>query len=219
MANIKMKNIILKKVLPFSVISLFLFQIFYISNEPNIINAATATDGVTVTLVVDPGLTITTPADVSMSPNISMSANGSIGSAVWTVKTNAPAGYTLNVKASASPALVSGGNSFADYTEASNGTPEVWDVTSAKEFGFSAYGNNTATATWGTGSSCGSGGVPAGTMKYVGFETTDKAIATLNTVTPVAGVATTLCLAAEQSEVYAQSGTYTATITATAVTI
>lgn len=219
MANIKIKNIILKKVLPFSVVSLFLIQIFYVTNEPNLVQGASQGDSVTVSLTVEAGLTITTPADVTMAPNISMSTNGSIGNAAWTVKTNAPAGYTLNVKASTTPALKSGSNSFTDFTEAVSGTPEAWSVTNAQEFGFSAYGSNTDTGVWGTGASCGSAGAPVGTMRYVGFKTTDKAIATTNTVTPVAGTTTTLCLAAEQDGIYAQSGTYTATITATAVTL
>jgi len=214
------KNLI-KKTFTASSISLLLLPIFYVSFEPGLVGAATAGDTVIVTLVVDAGLTISAPADVSMSPNISMSANGSIGSAAWTVTTNSPTGYTLALKASAAPALVSGANSFADYTEAVNGTPDIWSVPSgSKEFGFSAYGTDVTggTAVWGTGASCGSAGVPAGTMKYVGFKTTDKTVSSIATVTPVGGTATTVCFAAEQDTIFAQSGTYTATITATATT-
>ncbi len=179
--------------------------------------AASVNDSVIVTLTVGSGITITTPADVTMAPNIGIAASGSIGSAVWNVKTNRATGYSLAVKASASPALVSGANSFADYTETVNGTPELWSVPSgSKEFGYSAYGTDVSTATWGTSASCGAAGVPAVDQKYVGFETTDLTIATRNTVTSTSGVDTTICFAVEQDTVYAESGTYTASITATA---
>lgn len=182
--------------------------------------AQSATDNVTVTLTVDSGITISDGANVTMSPNLGVATNSSIGTSSWNVKTNDPNGYTLAVKASASPALSSGTDSFADYTEAVSGTPETWSVGSgAKEFGFSAYGTDTTTGTWGTGSSCGSGGTPSATQKYVGFKTTDKTIATRATTTTTSGVTTSICFAAEQNTVYAAAGTYTATITATATVL
>lgn len=220
MKNIENKKIFFKKVLSLSLSCLLVLPIFYMfAFEATVLDAATATDNVVVSLTVDPGITITTPADVTMSPNIGISANGSIGSAIWNVKTNNVTGYKLALKASASPALVSGSNNFADYTETTTGTPEVWSVASgAKEFGYSAYGTDVVTATWGTGASCGTGGVPAGTMKYVGFKTTDKDVASKSAVTTTSGENTTVCFAAEQDNTYAASGTYTATITATATT-
>jgi len=209
------KNI--KKVFIISLISLFFIQMIYVYFEPATVTAASVTDNVIVTLTVDSGITITAPANVTMAPNIGIAANGSIGSAVWNVKTNRATGYSLAVKASAAPALVSGANSFADYTEAVVGTPELWNVpASAKEFGYSAYGTDTVTATWGTSASCGAAGVPAVAQKYVGFKTTDLTIATRNTVTTPAGIDTTICFAAEQDTIYVASGTYTASITATA---
>ena len=204
-----------------SFLILFIVILFYSVNES--VFAASVTDVVQVSLVVDPGITITSPADVSMAPNISIVANGSIGSAVWTVVTNAALGYTLAVHDSTDPALKQGAvDSFANYTETVLGTPEVWSVGSgAKEFGYSAFGTDSATATWGTGTSCGSAGAPTGTEKYQGFAATptDKTIATRAVVTPVAGIATTICFAAQQNAIFASSGTYTATITATATTL
>lgn len=211
----------MKKILSATFISLFLIQVLYVFIfETTIVSAATASDNIVVTLNVDAGITISDGAAVTMSPNLGTSVNGSIGSSSWLVKTNNTTGYKLDVKASASPALVSGGNSFADYTETSIGVPETWSVPlSAKEFGYSAYGNDTLTATWGTGAGCGSSGAPLGTMKYVGFKTTDKTIATTGVPTPYAGTTTNICFAVEQDTVYAPSGTYTATITATATTL
>jgi hypothetical protein len=210
-----------KKILKRSVVIAFVcvgvMQLYSLA-EPVI--AQSATDNVTVTLTVDSGITISDGSNVTMAPNIGVAANSSIGSSSWNVKTNDPNGYTLAVKASASPALTSGTDNFADYTEAVSGTPETWAVGSgAKEFGFSAYGTDTATGTWGTGSSCGTGGTPSATQKYVGFKITDKTIATRATTTTTSGVDTTICFAAEQNTVYAAAGVYTATITATATVL
>lgn len=209
----------LKKIIASSIISIISINIMYVALEPTIVQAVT--DNVTVTLTVDSGITISNGADSTMSPNISVSANGSIGTSSWVVTTNDTDGYTLAVKASASPALVSGGNSFADYTEAVAGTPEQpFAVASgAYEFGYSAYGTDTSTATWGTAASCGAAGTPSATQKYLGFTTSDKIIATRASVTPTAGITTTICFAAEQDTIFAPSGVYTATITGTAVVL
>jgi hypothetical protein len=208
------KNI--NKKFTISFLILFLLVQFYSFTE----YAFAVTDNVVVTLDVDSGITISDGAAVTMAPHISVSVNGSIGTSSWLVTTNGAAGYTLAVKASASPALVSGANSFADYTEGVLGTPELWNTGSGTtEFGYSAYGTDTATGTWGTSASCGAAGVPAAAQKYVGFTISDKTIATRATVTPTAGITTTICFAAEQDTVFAAAGTYTATITGTAVTL
>lgn len=208
-----------KKVLV-ALFSLFAFIVFQFYPILENASAATASDNVIVTLDVDTGITISDGANVTMAPNIGVASDGSIGSSSWIVRTNSALGYTLAVKASASPALVSGANSFADYTEAVSGTPDVWSVGSgAYEFGYSAYGTDTPTGTWGTGTSCGAAGVPTGTQKYIGFETADRTIATRATTTSTSGITTTICFAAQQNAVYAPSGTYTATITATATTL
>ncbi len=211
-----MKKINKKLVISFLI--LFLFVQFYSLTE----YAFAVTDQVVVTLDVDSGITISDGAAVTMAPHIGIAANGSIGSSSWTVITNAANGYSLSVHDSTDPALKSATDSFANYTEAVSGTPEVWSVpASNKEFGYSAYGTDTNTTTWGTGTSCGSAGAPTGTQKYVGFAATptDKIIATRATVTPVAGITTTICFAAEQDSIFASAGTYTATITGTAISL
>src|SRR3989339_1616491 len=102
-----MKKIMFKRVLVASIISLFFVQSLYLTLEPTYVIAASVNDSVVVTLTVDAGITITSPTDVTMSPNMGITANGSIGSSAWTVKTNNTTGYSLAVKASAAPALVS----------------------------------------------------------------------------------------------------------------
>lgn len=186
--------------------------------EPAYLRAQSASDTMQVTLTVDSGITITTAADTTMTPNIGVSADTSIGSTTWNVKTNDPDGYIMTVRASTSPALkTSGGLSFADYTPAVAGTPDTWNVPSgAVEFGYSAYGTDVSTGTWGTGSSCGSAGTPSGTQKYNGFATTTFTVATRAATTTTSGIDTVVCFAAEQDTTYANAGTYTAHITATA---
>ena len=212
------KNI-LRKIFAIVLMLVIIFQTYFIS-ETVMATGITASDGVVVTLTVDEGITISDGANVTMAPNIGIAADGSIGHSSWIVRTNSTLGYTLAVKAGASPALVSGANSFADYTETVGGTPEPWSIApGTTEFGYSAYGSDTATSTWGLAASCGSSGTPAPTQNYVGFKTTDKVIATRSTVTSTTGVTTNICFAAAQNTVFAPSGVYTATITATATTL
>lgn len=162
-------------------------------------------------------ITLSAPPDVVLTP-LTTTQNSAVGNAQWTVTTNNSAGYTLSVRASSTPALVgNAGRQFADL----GATPATWSVTSAYTFGFSALGSHVSTATWGTDADCIAGtNVPSATLKWRGFAgTTDIPIATWNTVTSDTGTPTTVCFATEQQGVLAPSDTYTATITATAVTL
>lgn len=173
--------------------------------------AVTASDSVTVSLDINNYVSITSPSDVTMSA-IAGTGGSSTGSAAWTVATNNVLGYSLNVAASSSPAMSSGANTIADYTETVAATPETWSVAAtAAEFGFSAEGAATPTLTWGTPST--------GSGKYRGFTgTTGIQVATA--ATPTSGQATTVYFKAEVGSSKLQtSGTYTATITATATTL
>jgi hypothetical protein len=201
------------------VCSLALLTQVYLWAEPTF--AIQDDDEVIVTLNVETGITISDGADVTMSPSLGITSDTSIGETSWIVKTNNISGYNLDVKASTAPALANATDSFADYTEAVLGTPETWSVGSGDyEFGFSAYGDDVSDATWGAGVGCGtSSTISTNNLNYLGFKTTDKTIATRNSVTPNTGVQTNVCFAAEQKDVYAPSGTYTATITATALTL
>jgi hypothetical protein len=188
-------------------------------------------DDVVVTLQVDSGISISNGADVTMAPHLGVDVNSSIGSSAWTVITNNTGGYSLTLKASSAPALVEtlptpGANSFADYSPLHSGTPDygsgtnTWAATAnTYQFAYSAYGNDTPTGIWGTGASCGTGGATAVNQEYLGTSTSAQEIARKTTVTPVAGVTTNICFAAQQNGVFAPSGTYQATITGTAVAL
>ncbi len=211
---------ILKKSVVIVLFFALLIQVYFWA-EP--ISADSANDDVVVTLNVTSGITITDGLNVTMTPSMGVASNTSIGESSWVVKTNSVTGYRLDVKASTSPALKHSNStdSFADYSETSTGTPETWSVSSGDyEFGYSVHGDDVDSSTWGTGTSCGtSSTISTNNLKYVGFKTVDKTVATTNQITPVGGTQTNICFAAEQAGVYAPSGTYTATITATAVTI
>lgn len=197
--------------------------------EPTSVGAQVSdTDTIIVNLTIDDGISITSPADVTMS-TMGISANSSTGWAVWNVKTNAPGGYTLGVKASASPAMTDGGtNSFADYTETSAGVPDTFAVDAGEfEFGFSAIGvdvENVNSDEYGaTGQTTCDVGASSSTvnanLNFEGFTTSDEIIATRTATTTTAGVDTRICFAAGQNGVFTPAGAYTATITATATTL
>ncbi len=208
-----------KKVLIISSIFLLLGQIIYVASEPMVVSAVT--DDILVTLTVTSGITISTGADAPMSTALGVASDSAVASSSWLVKTNDVDGYTLAVKASTDPALKDGTKVIEDYTEASAGVPDAWSVASGdKEFGYSSYGTDVAAA-WGTDTDCvgASANLPSATLKYAGLSTSDKQIATRTSVTPYAGITTNICFAVEQNAVFADSGSYTATVTATAVVI
>lgn len=207
---------VLKKVASIATMLSMSSMAIFATFEPTQVIAQSANDSIEVNLTVTSGISITSPSDVTMSPALSTSNNESTGNAVWTVTTNDTDGYTLVVAADTNPALQSDSDQFADYTEATPDTPEVWSVSNAYEFGFGAFGDDVDDGTWGAGSSCGAGTIPSN-IHYQGFNGTSTVqIASSNDVTTTSGTATTVCFAAEQAGVFAPSGTYNATITATA---
>lgn len=189
---------------------------------PQTVQAVTATDQVVITLTVDAGISITSPADTSMSQNLGVSANVATASTTWNVKTNNVLGYTLSVNASTSPAMQSASSTIPDYTPAVADTPELWSVSSGTyEFGYSAFGSRISTGAWGTDSDCNGATINdfSTTLKYQNFATTTRQIATHSATTTTSGDDATVCYAVQQNGSYIPSGTYTARVTATAVTL
>jgi hypothetical protein len=179
------------------------------------------TDDVVVNQTVTTGIAISSPSDITMTA-LSTTQNTAVGSAAWTVTTNNAAGYTLTLFASSAPAMArsGGGGNIADYTPGTPETPETWSVASgAVEFGFSAFGSHVPTGTWGTDADCiAAADVPSATLNWRDFDLTGSAdqIATSASATSTSGTASTMCVATEQDTLFAASGTYSATITATA---
>lgn len=204
-----------------SVTLLGMFMLF----EAPLMQAVTVEDQVVINQTVTAGISITSPSDITMTA-LSMNQDTATGAATWNVKTNNQTGYTLSVNASTTNAAAlcdddpNPDECFTDYIEVSAGVPETWTVSNAYEFGFSAYGTHVNTSLYGTDTDCINGAdVPSAALKYQGYEGLNLIeIASSTAETAMAGINTTLCVAVEQDAVYAPSGFYQATTTATAVT-
>lgn len=166
---------------------------------------------------------ISAPADVTMSPSINGLTGGtSNGSAAWTVTTDSPSGYTLAVRASTNPALKSSDDSFADYTIA---VPTLPDFTfsiaaTASEFGFTPEGSDITQTYKDNGSSCNAGISDTADACWFNFSATDNTVAQSAGANTPSGTATTVKMRSQSGTSHIQtSGTYTATITATATAL
>ncbi len=192
--------------------------------EPAFLVAATASDNVVVTLNVGAGISITSPADATMSTTIGITTTKAIATTTWNVKTNNALGYTLALKSatSSTPAMKQDADNTKVIADNTLGavTPELWSVgANTAEFGYSGYGTDVSTGTYGSDSSCGATSTPSTSLKYTSLRVTDRTLASRSSTTTAAGVDTTACYAVEQgTNFFIASGTYTATVTATATT-
>jgi len=187
---------------------------------PDNVYAVTATSSVVVTLNVDTGITISAPPNSNMSAHVGVGQNSAVGTTTWTVITNDVNGYTLALNATSTPAMKNSSSTIADYQ---TGAPNTWSVINAAAFGYSAYGTDVSTSTWGTATSSCSGGTNGNAtstiLKYKGFTTSPFTIAQRVATTTFAGTVTTVCYAVEQNNFFIPSGTYQATIVATATSL
>ena len=220
-----MKRTIISIIASGGILGAGVFLVFggYAIIEPSQLTAATATTTSSVTLTVDEEISISASGGTTLSPNVGVSQDSSVGSSVWTVTTNSTAGYTLEFTTSQANALISGSDYFTDI---STTTPINWDIavaTSTYVWGYSAYGTHVATSTWGNAAACGTAGAStfSTSLSYGGFATTTTnapTVASTASETGVSGATTTLCVAVEQDAVFAPSGSYSATVTGTATT-
>ncbi len=168
-------------------------------------------------------ISITSPSDVTLTPSIGGVTGGTgNGSASWTIITDNPAGYSLTIKASSSPALVSGAYSFADYTPAGANPDFTWSVASTdSEFGFTPEGNDIVQKFLDNGILCGTGSSNAvdACWYYLSSATTETISQSTSPNHP-SGTATTVKFRATSGSSHIQvEGTYTATTTVTALTL
>jgi hypothetical protein len=202
----------------------------FASLEPALVVAATDNDTVNVTLQVNEEISIADglsgTGTVAMSPALSSTNNTANGSNTWTVTTNGSSGYDLELLASTDAALQHDltTDEFEDFHEASSaGTfPADWSTqdNNTYAFGFSVYGTDTdGDFQDGSVSDCGTSGDPNVNLNYHGFdETTARTVASRSSTTSTGGIDTTVCYQVEQKGLFAPSGSYAATITATATT-
>jgi len=204
----------------------FVFVTFgaYLNFEPVVVTAAT--DSITVTQSVTSEITISAPSDVTMSPGIAGISGGTgDGTATWTVKTNDTSGFNMAIKASTTPALATGAYSFADYTEASAGTPDYnWSVAAAdSEFGYTvepATAADAAAAFKDNGTdTCNTGSSQTTDRCWANLSNVDYTIINRSSITGSTGEAEAVKFRATSgASHFQQEGSYTATITVTAVT-
>jgi len=170
----------------------------------------------------DLSISITSPADITLSPSISSTAGGaSTGNAVWTVTTDSPSGYTLSIKSSTNPSMASGSDNFADYTPAGAVPDYSFAIAvGAAEFGFSVEGTDTASTYLDDGvSTCSTGSTNGTGTCWDSVTTSDKTIAS-RALAAASGVATTVKFQAEAEATASKTvGTYTATLTLTAIAL
>jgi len=167
-------------------------------------------------------LAIGTVANVTLTPSISSVGGGTAdGSTSVTVTTDNAAGYELYIKASSSPALVSGANSFADYTRGAANPDFTFSVAAAaSEFGFTPEGSHIASEYKDNGVSCNTGATDTVNSCWSELTTSNELIAQSTSPNHPSGTATTLKFRAESGSANTQAaGTYTATTTVTAIAL
>ncbi len=161
-------------------------------------------------------LSISSPSNVTL-PSVSGLTGGDSSSSVsWTVTSSG--GYQLSARAGTAPALLGpGGAKFDDYQ---TGTPDFIFAygTGDAVFGYSPEGSHVVARFKDNGSACATGSGETSDRCFVGFTTSDVAVASSGSGT--GGTATALRLRAGIGSARIQdSGSYSATITVTAVAL
>jgi len=144
-------------------------------------------------------LSVSTAADVTMSPSIAgVSGGTSNGATSLTVITDNNAGYSMAISASTSPALESALDSFADYSP-SGGDPDFsFSVGStASEFGFSPEGADITQEFKDNGSACNTGSSDTADKCWKGLSTSPQTIVSRTSANHPSGTLTTLKFQAE----------------------
>jgi hypothetical protein len=167
-------------------------------------------------------LSVSVPGDITLLPNIPETGGGvADGSAAWTVLTDNSAGYTMNIRASSSPALVSGANSFPDYVPA-GANPDLSFVTpiASSRFGFTPEGVDIVQAFRDDTVTCNAGAGDTVLACWRGLALAPITIASRATANTPAGTATTVRFRAASEATNVQpAGTYGATTTITVLAL
>jgi len=162
------------------------------------------------------------PEDITMSPSIGGITGGqSNGTTSIKVTTDSPSGYSLFVRASASPALATSTYSFADYIPDNPEIPDYnWSVPATTAgFGFTPYGPHTADKYRYSGSSCNyNGGLESKDHCWYNLTTSDETIAASYLSNHPEGTETYIRFRAESgSQNIQSSGEYSATLIITVI--
>ncbi len=201
-------------------ISLIVSMVFMVFESPG---AKAESDEINVSVTVTAGISIDTPADVTLLPNIAGLTGGTAtGDSTWVIKTNNATGFSMAVKASTTPALATAGYNFADYTEADTGTPDfTWSITNtASEFGYSVVAGtleDEVQVFLDDGVDCGTGSANNADSCWYPLATPDYTIINRSAKTAFAGESEEIRFQAQAgSQAMQDSGIYNAIITVTA---
>lgn len=167
-------------------------------------------------------LAISPVGDVNLSPDIGGITGGfGTGTTTVTVTTDDPAGYSLTLKASTTPALKSGSYSFADFAPNATTVPQfAWSIDPATSvFGYTVEGSDIYQFFKDNGSVCDAGSSDSAYRCWLNASTTGQTIAWRNS-SAIGGTNTTLGFKAESGTSHVQeSGIYSAKISVTATAL
>jgi len=161
---------------------------------------------------------------IKLLPGLSGLLGGTAsGTGSWSVSTDSISGYSLRIRATSSPALKAGLNSFEDYTPQTAGTPDLnWNLQTANsEFGFSPYNLYSQPDKYKNNTTACNAGTNIDEQKcWYNLTTSDETIAYKNSRTGISGEETKVYFRAEinTSSGIQEPGEYTATLVITAVT-
>jgi len=195
--------------------------------EPTLITAADAPDVITVTQGVTQEITISHPADVTMSATIpGVTGNPGAprtGSTTWKVITTNATGFILKLKASAAPAMVLDGTyHFDDYSPAGAVPDYAWAQPGAAEaeFGFTVeaetIGDEVLAFRDAGAAPCGAGALNTASTCWWNFTALDYTVINRATRTDSGGEDELVKFQTESNAKFLKEGNYVATITATA---
>jgi hypothetical protein len=170
--------------------------------------------------MAESSIAVSAPGSVTLPAIGGVVGGSSETTADVNVTTDSPGGYELKVRATTSPALASGEDSFADYSAGSNPDFSFQIASSESVFGYTPEGADVADEFLDDGSNCGTGSQDSQSACWRGFATTDRVIAESTDNNQPSGTETTLRLQAESGEDNIQtSGQYNATIVVTGVAL
>jgi hypothetical protein len=215
----------LKKSLSVALIVQVVLLMVFGAFEPEIISAVE--DQIVITQQVISELSISSPADVTMSPSIPGQTGGSAtGTATWTIITNNTTGFTAtHVASSAVMSQVGGSDQFDAYTPTATTVPEYTFTVAAAdaEWGYSAISYNDPTSIndyfKNNGSICNIfGGSNSFNQCWLDASTTAQTVMNRSASTSPSGVNLTIDYQAELGgSGFLSNGDYVATTTVTAV--
>jgi len=167
-------------------------------------------------------LAVTVPSNVSLSPNIPTLGGGAAnGVASWTVTTDNISGYSMSIRSSGAPAMISGANSFLDYVPA--GAPPDFTFTTpsaSRRFGFSPEGTDISQRFRDNGAVCNAGALDTTSACWDPLAASPANIASRATPNHPLGTLTTVRFRAESGATNVQPvGSYQATTTLTVIAI